>query len=64
MNNLQKEIKNLYQDSYYQESITDSELELASNNLLGFFKLLQKIDNRINQQNKVVKNNEDNRSTD
>ena len=42
MPTLNQTIKALYQDN-----ISDGEVELAKDNLLGFFKLLQEIDTRL-----------------
>ena len=45
MSNLNQTIKELYQGN-----ISDGEVELAKDNLLGFFKLLQEIDTRLQKE--------------
>lgn len=45
MSNLSQSIKELYQGE-----ISDGEVELAKDNLLGFFKLLQEIDTRLQRE--------------
>ena len=42
MSELTQTLKELYQDN-----ISDGEVELAKDNLVGFFKLLQEIDTRL-----------------
>ncbi len=45
MSNLNQTIKELYQGS-----ISDGETQLVKDNLLGFFKLLQEIDTRLQRE--------------
>jgi hypothetical protein len=45
MSELTQSIKALYQDT-----LSDGEVELAKDNLVGFFKLLQEIDTRLHQR--------------
>ena len=45
MSELTQTIKALYQDT-----LSDGEVELAKDNLLGFFKLLQEIDTRLQRE--------------
>ncbi len=45
MSSLNQTLKELYKDA-----ITDGEVELAKDNLLGFFKLLQEIDTRLQRE--------------
>ena len=40
----------------YQGNISDGEVELAKNNLLGFFKLLQEIDTRLQKEANLPQN--------
>ena len=45
MPTLNQTIKELYKDT-----LSDGEVELAKDNLLGFFKLLQEIDTRLQRE--------------
>jgi hypothetical protein len=45
VSSLNQTLKELYKDA-----ITDGEVELAKDNLLGFFKLLQEIDTRLQRE--------------
>ena len=67
MSDLTKSIQNLYQDQ-----ISQGEAEIAKNNLVGFFKVLQGIDERQqkhkinitqNVNNEVIKNYANNRNS-
>ena len=51
MSELTQTIKALYQDN-----ISDGEVELARDNLLGFFKLLQEIDTRLQKEANLPQN--------
>lgn len=51
MSNLQDQIKQIYQGN-----ITDQESILAESNLLGFFKVLEQIETRL-QSEKFINNN-------
>lgn len=48
MSQLNQTIKALYKDT-----LTDGEVELAKDNLLGFFKLLQEIDTRLQREQSI-----------
>ena len=51
MSELTQTIKELYQDT-----LSDGEIELAKDNLLGFFKLLQEIDTRLQREANLPQN--------
>ena len=68
MSDLTKSIQNLYRDQ-----ISQDEAEIAKGNLVGFFRVLQKIEEGQNQRkinitqnvnNEVIKSYENNRSSD
>ena len=40
----------------YQDTLSDGEVELAKDNLLGFFKLLQEIDTRLQKEANLPQN--------
>lgn len=51
MSELNQTIKELYKDT-----LSDGEVELAKDNLLGFFKLLQEIDTRLQREAQTPQN--------
>jgi hypothetical protein len=68
VSDLTKSIQNLYRDQ-----ISQDEAEIAKGNLVGFFRVLQKIEEGQNQRkinitqnvnNEVIKSYENNRSSD
>ena len=59
MSTLNQSIKELYQDT-----LSDGEVELAKDNLLGFFKLLQEIDARLQTEAQKPQNTPSKRHTE
>ena len=55
MSSLNQTIQALYQDT-----LSDGEVELAKDNLLGFFKLLQEIDIRLQKEAQTPQNTSQN----
>ena len=55
MSELNQTLKELYQGN-----ISDGEVELAKDNLLGFFKLLQEIDTRLQREAQTPQNTSQN----
>ena len=55
MSELNQTLKELYKDT-----LSDGEVELAKDNLLGFFKLLQEIDTRLQKQEQLQQNTSQN----
>jgi|GEM_PF-4546770 len=55
MSELNQTLKELYKDT-----LSDGEVELAKDNLLGFFRLLQEIDTRLQRKAQTPQNNPQN----